>query len=303
MQRTSELRVLFPTAFSDACFRTSRAIAQLADLCRVSLTIAHVAKPGTITVQTRRELDSFLAEADHYDNCHRVLIEASDPVEALKELADRTEFDLIMAPASDRLGVHRLLRASFRARLIQRCQAPVWTVGNALSRLKFKQSLQTVACVIDFDAPGDTHLRLATALAARTGAKLRIVTTVAPVNEGTLAQALHSRAPLMPEVAVARIRDAFAGRRCPEVDVAVGDPYSEIPKLLSRADVDLAFVGPGQALNGVWRPHLTSYLDRLPCPVICADGASANFPGWSFERGAAYADAGSSSLYGTAIAS
>ena len=287
MQNIPEMRILFPTSFSDACFRSSRAIAQLADVCRINLTIAHVAKPGALTIKTRRELDSFMAEADHYDHCRRVLIEADDTVAAIGDFCDRETFDLVVAPASDRLGLQKFFTSSTRARLLKRCNAPLWTAGQCLDRVVLKPTLQTVACVLDFDCPTDNHLRLAASLAWKTGAKMRIVTVIEPTNEGTLARSFHSRAPLMPEVAMEQIRSAFAGRACPEIDVAIGSPSRELPRMISRCDADITIVGQGQALAGMWTSRLATHVDRLPCPVVCVDGASAQFGGWNFQTGSA----------------
>jgi nucleotide-binding universal stress UspA family protein len=284
MQNAPDLRILFPTSFSDACFRTSRAIAQLADRRRVSLTIAHVARPGSLTIGTHRDLDSFMAEADHYDNCRRILVESDDPVDAIGDLCDREAFDFVMVPSSDRLGLQKFISPSFRAKLLKRCKTPVWTAGNCLDRFNFKPAIQSVACVLDFDCPSDAHLRLAASFAWHMGATMQIVTVLAPTDEGTLARCLYSRGPLMPEVAVEKIRSAFAGRVCPEIEVAVGETSAELPRLLKRCDADLAFVGLGQALSGVWRPRLAACLDRLPCPVVCVDGASSSFEGWNFQQ-------------------
>ena len=251
MQNITEIRILFATSFSDACFRSCEQSPNGGHLPH-QLTIAHVVRPAALAIATRRELDSFLAEADHYDQCRRVLIEADDAVEAIGELCDRERFDLVIAPASDRLGVHEYFHLSFRARILKRCNAPVWTAGRCLDRVVFKPALQTVACVLDFDCPTDNHLRLAASLAWKTGAKMRIVTVIEPTNEGTLARSFHSRAPLMPEVAAEQIRSAFAGRACPEIDVAIGSPSRELPRMLSRCDADITIVGPGQALPGMW---------------------------------------------------
>jgi hypothetical protein len=106
----------------------------------------------------------------------------------------------------------------------------------------------------------------------------------------------------MPDVAMDQIRSAFAGRACPEVDIAIGDVSRELPRMLSRCEADLAFVGPGQALSGVLARRLASHVDKSPCPVVCVDGASAQFTGWKFQGNAAPAEKGLS-LHERAVAS
>jgi nucleotide-binding universal stress UspA family protein len=278
-----DLRILFPTSYSDACFRTARALAQLADTCRVHLTIAHVAESGETAIQTRRELHSFLAEADHYDRCHRVLLNSDDPATALNELSSSERFDLIMAPASDRLGLHSLFAPSLRARLLKQSTVPLWTAGRCLDRRSFQQPIRTVACLIDFDADTQNYIAAVVAFAARYQARVRVLHVLPSIDEGTLARSAGSDAPLMPEPAIRKILSAFEACPSPEVDVAIGQQAPELRRMLSRCDADLLFVGPGQALRGMWRPKLASYLDRLPCPVICMDGGSASFSRWSFQ--------------------
>lgn len=279
----TDLRILFPTNFSNSCFSAVRAISYLADKCRVGLTIAHVARPGSDAVKTRRELDSFLAEADHYDDCRRILLEGDSPVEAIAALCNKNRYDLVVAPSSDHLGLHRLFRASFRARLIQMSRSPVWTAGASILAAACRPHIKTIACLMDFDADTNSYLRLAASLASRIGARLQLVHVVPQIHEGTLAHALGSRAPLMPEIALDRIRQIFAGSNCPDVEVAIGDVDAQLPRLLRKCEADLAFVGPGQALRWKWRAALARGLDRLPCPAICVDGASAHFPQWTFE--------------------
>lgn len=288
MNYKPDFRILFATSFSDACFRTAGAIAQLADTCRVSVTIAHVAKPGRATAGMRRELDSFMAEADHYDSCRRVLMQSDDAIQSIAELSEGNRYDLIVAPASDRLGVHSFFTASFRARLLRRASVPLWTAGACLDSASFRTRIQTVACVVDFDSESRTYLRLAGAFAGRLGARLRIVSVLPEVSEATLARSLHSNAPLMPEVAAERIRQACAGGVCPDMDVAIGEVGAELPGLLRRSEANLAFLGPGQALRRTWLPQGAAHLDRLPCPVICVDGASADFSEWTFQNAGAW---------------
>lgn len=283
MHCTTDLRILFPTSFSDSCFRTARAIAQLADTCRINLTIAHVVKTGTGDARTRRELDSFMAEADHYDSCQRVLAESDDAIQSIAAMCESGRFDLIVAPASDRLGLHSLFTTSFRARLMKRCKTPLWTMGACLDSANFKTGIRTIACVVDFGFDSPKYLPLVTAFAERLGARLRIVTVLPEISEGTLARSLNPAAPLTPEMAVKQIHGTFDRRTCPEVSVAVGETGSELPRLLRECDAQLAFLGRGQALRYAWLPRLARHLDRMPCPVICVDGAAEAFHEWSFQ--------------------
>lgn len=283
MQHTPELKILFATNFSDSCFQTGRSIAQLADTCHVSLTIAHVAGIGGATPQKHRELNSFLAEADHFDHCRRLLIETEDPASSIARLCREEHFDLVLAPASDRFGLKRLFTTSSRAQILRYCPAPLWTFGAALDMRGMKQTIRTVACVADLNRPDERFLGLASAFASRYGAYFQVLHVIPPVEENTLAHTISSNAPLMPEVARERIRSLFAGNVFPEVDVAIGEPGRELPRMLRKCDADVVFIGPGQALNGMFQRKLAGYLDRLPCPAICVDGASAKFHRWSFQ--------------------
>jgi hypothetical protein len=147
--------------------------------------------------------------------------------------------------------------------------------------------MRTIACLLDFDCPGDAHLGLAASLAWRTNARLRLVTVIPTTDEATLARSIDSRAPLMPEVAMQTIRAAFSGEACPEVDVAIGDTAKELPGMLARCEADLAFIGPGRALGGILSQRLEPCIDQLPCPAICVDGASSRFEQWAFDQRAA----------------
>ena len=192
-----------------------------------------------------------------------------------------------MAPASDRLGLHSLFTRSLRAKLLNQCKVPLWTAGPCLdSAACMKHGIRTVACVANFDRGGNAHLPLAAAFAARMGARMRLVHVIPPVSEGNLARAMDSDMPLMPEVAVERLRAAFAGKPYPEIDVVVGDMGRELPRLLRRCEADLAFIGPGQGTCGAFFRRLTPVIQRLPCPVICVDGAACAFDRWTFQNAA-----------------
>lgn len=283
MQPTHELKILFATRFTAECVETGRTIARLANSCQIGLTIAHVVGTGEATTGKRRQMDTFLAGEPLFEDARRLLIESEDPVVALSHLCEEERFDLVLAPAAHGFRLSRLFGASTRARLLGACPAPLWTAGPAAIRNARTGSLRTVACVVDLDEPNDRFLGLVSAFASRYEAKLQVLHVIPPVDEGTLAQAVTSSAPLMPEVAMDRIRDLFAGNAFPSIDVAIGETAKELPKMLERCDADLLFAGPGQALRGVFRKKLAPHIDKLACPVVCVDGAASGFRRWSFQ--------------------
>jgi nucleotide-binding universal stress UspA family protein len=235
--------------------------------------------------QARRELDSFFPEADHYGACQRLLLEGN-PLEEIQLLSEQERFDLIMAPASDRIGFSRIFKRSFRGGLLRRANVPLWTIGPALDRARFRHPLRTVGCLIDFETSDASYLHRVQSFAARFNLRVRPIHLISPVDESTLARVCSSEIPLNPNVAANRIRSFFPNESLISgVEVVVGDSNRKLPKLLKEGGVDLLFVGEGQSLRSVLlASRLQSYLYRLPCPVICIDGAASRFEAWSFEQ-------------------
>jgi len=285
MPSRCDLRILFPTSYSDACFQTGRALAQLADRNRVNITIVHVVRPGRATGAARRELDSFLAEADHDDRHERILLEAKNAAVAVADLARTQPFDLLMAPAADRLGLHSVLMPSFRAHLLRRVPVPLWTSGPHVDYARLQGRLRHVACLVDDVAtPGtESMLRLAASFAARFDAQLHMLSVVPAVTEGTVLAALDDDHPLTPDDAVERAEARF-GVLGVRAHAAYDSGIRTVGKLLGRCEADLLFVGQGHALCGVMRPKVTRMLNRLPCPVVVLGEPASAFSAWSFER-------------------
>jgi nucleotide-binding universal stress UspA family protein len=281
MEQATDLNILFPTSFSDACFQAGRAIAQLADTLRVNLVIVHVVPRGGATDAVRRELDAFLGEADHVDACRRVLIESDNVPQAVAEYAQRG-FDLIVSPASDRRGLHRRLAPSFRGRLMRYTNVPLWTLGASVSRTRFQRPITNVAYLVDYDAQPEARLPLVTSFAERFDADLHVLDVIPSVAEGTVV--LDNERPLNAAVSSARIRAWFNESPAPHVHVATGTRRRELHRMLERCDADVLFIGEEQAERGLVFPRFARDLDRLPCPVICLGRTVEALRGWSFER-------------------
>jgi len=279
-----DLRILFPTTFSDACARTGEAIVQLAGACDVHLTIAHVVRPGARTEAAHGRLEEYLPELDANLACRRILVEGDDPALAIAELSRGSRFDLVMTPASARTGLRSWMSRSFRARLMRRLDVPMWTAGGCLSQVDFKRPLRHVACLVDFDDAPATLLEHVASFASRFDAAVHVLSVIPPIDDGTLAEILNSEAPLQPGSAMSRIQSMFTSRALAGIDVAVGDRRQELRRMIARCQPDLLFIGPRQFARG-WLQSVPRAFDTLPCPVVCLEGTPAGFVGWSFQDG------------------
>lgn len=302
MHDSHDLRLLFPTTFSATCHRAGQAVAQLARTCRLTLTVVHVEQSGERNDRARRDLDVFLRDEPNLRACERVLAVSDDPAGTVASMCRAEKYDLVMAPASERVGLRRLgqlVQRSFRARLLASCPVPLWTAAGCLPAADFARPLRTVACLVDFDDDPAPFLLLVSAFARRVGARVHFLSIIPPIDDGTLADVLTSDAPLLPEAALRRLEATVEAQDRPSIHVASGSRRSGLRRLLARCDADLLFVGPGQASAG-FGSRFSRDLDRLPCPVVCLDPSPSGFGGWSFEQAASAAYAGRTGALATA---
>jgi len=275
-----DLKILFATNFSDSCFRAIRAIAQLADAFNVSVTIAHATPTGQ---PQSRDLHSFFAEADHYENCRRVTLQGSS-AEAIAAFTRQEHFDIVFAPGSDRIGIPRPFHRSFRSELLRSGGSPIWTTSRGLEEADFRRTIKTIAVGLDGWDSDLTHLHLAASFAERVGANIRLLTVVPPVSEGTLLTQAVSPQPLTKDVAIERIEGLLKGwNRMPVVDVAIGSSGSELQRMATRCDSDLLFLSESQSCGGIFMRQISRTVNSSPCSVICVpSGLPARFQ-WSFQ--------------------
>ncbi len=283
MHAHRDLEILFPTNYSDSCYRAIPAVAQLAAELRVRVTLLHAYDSRRVTRrQAEEQIHSFFAEAAHYGDCRRVVAEG--PVlSAIQSFTERNSFDLLMVPESDRFGLPRIGHSSIRARLLKSVQVPLWTLGARVQHRGFSRPIRNIACRMAYDSPNLLHIKLAAQLADRLSAKLHLLDVIPSVDEGSLLTALHSARPLHPESALAQIGNLTSVMKYPpEVHVATGDGSSQMHNLLDRCEADLLFVGGGQAIRpGLWGAGLEAEIGASVCPVVGVDGAALDFGGWN----------------------
>src|SRR5262245_15250579 len=127
MFKPQPLDVLFLTDFSDYCFRSIPAIAQMAGALEIRLTLMHVYNPARCSqAKAEAQIHSFFPEADRYAACHRIAVPGT-LMDAVERHLKVWPVNLIVAPASDDIGLPRVGRRCKRSHLIRKNGVPVWT--------------------------------------------------------------------------------------------------------------------------------------------------------------------------------
>jgi hypothetical protein len=283
------LDILFLVNFSDYCFRSIPAIAEMAGTVNVRLTLMHVyeapANDGNRTAmkQAQARLQSFFPEADRYAACQRITVEGT-VWDAVRRHRQMWPVSLIVAPASDNIGIPRLGSRSKRGRLIRESGVPVWTIGRRIQMANLNRPVRNVACWVDFDEFQTGHLAYAVEYAAKFNATLHLLHAIPPVDESwlTITKTRPGRM-LHPTLAKEHIVSLFEKAPIqPEVHVGTGGGASTIAHMLRACDADVVFLADEPSSLTEWLGAGLGLGDRLRCPAIYA-GAASEVPLWNLE--------------------
>ena len=282
---THPLDILFVTNFSDHCFRVIPSIAQMADSLAVRLTLMHAYDDTCTTARSASEtLESFFPEADRYRSCRRVVV-PGPLIDAVRRHLHVWPMNLVIAPASDPIGLPRLGDRSLRAQLIEACGVPLWTIGRGIRPAKLLQPARNVACWLDYRTEQHPHLAYAIQYAQRLGAALHVLQGIPLVDEGQLIAPGHPDKPLHPEGVIEAISATCAGAPMqPHVHVAHGEGRRTLARLLEKCDADVVFLANEERLLSRWLGlNLGLRLgDAAPCPAIYVS-ATPSIPVWNLE--------------------
>ncbi len=258
--------ILFLTNFSDACFRATRAVAQMADDMEVGLTLLYARDPAVETRECAEDkLRSFFPEADRYRVCRR-LVTDGDVVTAVAELRARRRIDLAVAPVSDRFTWPRLFHTSVRGRLVKELGLSVWTVGRTARPAKLGAAVKNIACVIDGGDGDDKHLEAAADYAGKLGATLHLLHVMPEVDEG----ALFGPSALLSEHEVEERYARVLPKMRAEIHVSPGGRAGELQRLIGACDADLLFLNERRSVReGAFSSRLARVIDKVQCPSVC----------------------------------
>jgi hypothetical protein len=286
MATRPDLRLLFATDLSEASLRASGALPALAARCRIDVAFVHVTTPGG-RPRAYEALHSFVSRVQPPYANRALLLEGSDPVDAITDLCARARFDLVVAPPSERPSFAGIFGASFRARLLRRGQVALWSGGHGGVFARPGNDIATVGCVVDLDDRPARHLRQAWAFARRIGAPLHVVSTVPAIDDATIARVAPSDPPLTAGDVSAWIRQLLPGATLASLEVTVDESRARLHRRMAERHPDVVFVGRQHWASALWPARYPRFLDRLAYPVICLSPARSE-PMWSFEEAASW---------------
>ncbi|QOY86813.1 universal stress protein [Paludibaculum fermentans] len=263
-------RLLFPTSFSDACFRTTPVLSEWMDDPEARLTLLHVYDTKKSSRrEIERQLHSFFAEADQYGRCERILL-AGDPKTQILEHCRRHRYDLLFLPASEPTGFPRIGHRSLRASLLREGHVPVWTNSDFSRSGAKRQSPKNVAYVMTNEPNWKEHCVEAAAAAARWNAVFHVIYVfpVPDVDDGTLAGDLFTGRDAGPLEALRAIVSQLSVTF--KVHTSTGHERFEVRRLLKEAQADLAFMSSSKAMTrGLFGLRMSPVLNSVQCQFVC----------------------------------
>jgi len=279
------LEVVFLTNFSEPCFRTIPAIAQMADDIALQLTIVHAYDPNEQRhEQAETGVHSFFPEADRYGNTRRLTLPGT-PLEVLRRVAQDQPVDLVVCPASDLMGLPRLGHHSLRARILRDLGLPLWTVGRGAQSSRLGKAVRNVACWVDFETEGLSHVGFATEYASKLKARLHLFYALPEIHDGFIASRLPAR-PLHADGVRKFFREMLAEAGIePEIHVSTRSSRRVQTAMATAHEADILFTSVRSWSLGPWVFSGFREIDRHPCPVVCMEHRS-NLAPWRLEPGA-----------------
>jgi hypothetical protein len=263
------LDILMLTNFSDNCYRAIPAIAQLSDVVKVRLTLLHAFDPRKCSqAEADAHIQSFFPEADRFYASRRFAV-AGNLMDVIRQHIEEWPVNLIVAPASDPIGLPSLWDRSYRARFLESFGLPVWTFGRHVDVAKLSKPVQNVACWLDARDSRIDHVRFAIEYASKTDAKLHLLRSIPEIRDGAPPPVTGPGAALNPVDAmeeVLRLCEETSVRR--QAHVGFGEDRRSLSKLLKTCSADLVFLRAEESWMDRWLNFGMSWGASIPCPAV-----------------------------------
>ena len=232
-----------------------------------------------------REAVDAVADAVGSDAELRTAVVRGRPAEGVLAYADEHDVDLIAMGTHGRTGIDRYVTGSVTERVLRRADVPVLTV-RATDRSRVTDGYDDVLVPTDGTDAADVAVEHAVAVAAASGARLRVVSVVdvraaAATPDVTppaaLVEELEAASERAVEAVAARAREAGLETT---TEVRTGSPARDLLAAVDEHDVDLVAMGThgrrglGRYLLGSTTEKLVRRCDVPVLAVPAGNGAS-----------------------------
>lgn len=282
-------RILLPVDFSGRCAGAVRYAELLASRFGSQITLLHVLPPphyefsalevgGSVlnelfaarAAQTKRELDSYLAEELAGLAVERVLLEG-DPARRIVSYAHDERFNLILMPTHGYGPFRRFILGSVAAKVLHDADCPVWTGVHMEEALPAGAiSLGNVVVAVDLGEQSAKALEWGAWLAASCQARLTIVHAT-PSLEGRTGEYFDAEWRQHLAEQAGKEIDKLQENAGTEAEVIVesGDAPMVVCSAAERLKADLLVIARGSAAGMFGRMRTNAYaiIRQSPGPV------------------------------------
>jgi len=279
--------VVCPIDFSPASRGALRYAAAIAEHFYAALTVVAVDdpllraaadanfSPEWMPAMTREALGDFLADAfpQRRPKLPEIKLEIAVGQPALEILrtADAGRADLIVMSTHGMTGVRKLAFGSITERVLRETPLPVLVTPGAdpgpVSLEAIIKAIKTILVPVDLTPVTQLQVRIASGLADALGAGVVLSHVLEPLrgrpSQATLLAAVDRARELEAHDRMTTVAASVqAGTRC-TIDIARGDPSSEIARVAHEVGADLVVMGLHSSNNG--GPRMGSITYRVLC--------------------------------------
>jgi nucleotide-binding universal stress UspA family protein len=231
-----------------------------------------------------REMKAFLREDSFGNIPHEVLVERGPIWDALKELIQRDEIDLLVLGTHGRGGLKKVILGSVAEELFRLASCPVLTVGPAVPAERAgAKDFHTILFATDFGPASLDALHYAISLSTESKAKLLVLHVVTPVPVVEVGPYWYPATDIVEQQNTARAR--YIGRLkqliLPEVNLPFEPEFlvdfdfapDAIVKIAADSHADLIVMGVNQTASARASAHLPwatahEVVCHAKCPVL-----------------------------------
>jgi nucleotide-binding universal stress UspA family protein len=285
--------ILFPVDFSERCLSVAPFVEAVARRYGAKITLLSAAQPfyyaamgdpgGVVGLDAdelleglKERLGNALTEEFKNFPVERIA-ELGDPSQVITDFAKANGVDLIMM-ATHGYGTFRsLLLGSVTAKVLHDAECPVWTAAHVAGSPNCEHiACKIILCAIDGTVNSVALMKWASALAADTGAELRLVHVV-PGMGGVPSRAMdrefeldmaNEARPNEARQTIGLLQDS-ARVKAP-LNVVAGGVAERVMEEVESSGADLLVIGRGgmHETLGRLRTHTYGIIRRSACPVL-----------------------------------